>query len=84
MQARKIMMSNERLKMLADAGKNELVASLSSFDADLRQWKAGAAEYCEFQQSRRPLERLINRSYLTILGPTAGVVLLALLFFYAR
>jgi DNA-binding helix-hairpin-helix protein with protein kinase domain len=84
MQARKIMMSNERLKMLADAGKNELVASLSSFDADMKQWKAAAAEYAEFQQSRRPLERLINRSYLTILGPTAGVILLALLFNWAK
>ena len=50
MQARKIMMGNERLKMLADAGKNELVASLTSFDAELRQWKAVAAELAEFQQ----------------------------------
>jgi DNA-binding helix-hairpin-helix protein with protein kinase domain len=84
MQARKIMMGNERLKMLADAGKNELVASLTSFDADLRQWKAVAAELTEFQEKRHPLERLMNRSYLTILGPTAGVILLALLFYYAQ
>ena len=52
MQARKIMMGNERLKMLADAGKNELVASLTSYDAELRQWKAVAAELTANFRSR--------------------------------
>ncbi len=84
MQARKIMMGNERLKMLADAGKNALVEALTSFDADVREWKKVAADLCEFQQSRRLLERTLNKSLLTILGPTAGVILLALLFYYVK
>jgi hypothetical protein len=82
MQARKIMMGNERLKLLSDTGKNELVSALRSFDADNKQWKAVAKELIDFQEQRRPLERLVNRSYLTILAPAGGVVAVAGLLYY--
>jgi DNA-binding helix-hairpin-helix protein with protein kinase domain len=82
MQARKILLADDRLKMLADAGKNSLVAALTSFDADVRLWKNVAKELIDFQSQRRFLERLINRNYLTILGPTIGIVALALLVYY--
>jgi hypothetical protein len=46
----------------------------------VRQWHEVAAELCKIQESRRPLERMLNRSLLTILLPTLGMVSLALLF----
>lgn len=82
MQARKIMMGNERLKLLADTGKNELVTALRPFDAENKQWKAVAKELIDFQEQRRQLERLVNRSYLTILAPAAGIVALSALIYY--
>jgi DNA-binding helix-hairpin-helix protein with protein kinase domain len=84
MQARKILAGDERLKMLADEGKNELVATLKPYDAEIRQWREVAAELCKIQESRRPLERMLNRSLLTILLPTLGMVGLALLFYFVQ
>ncbi|MEX2091038.1 MAG: hypothetical protein WD971_00095 [Pirellulales bacterium] len=84
MQARKVLAGDERLKMLADTGKNQLVAALTPFDAEVRQWKDVAKELCELQESRRPLERLLNRSLATLLLPTLGVIALAVLFYYVK
>jgi hypothetical protein len=83
LQARKVLMCDERLKLLAENGKNELVAALTPFDADVRHFKKIAAELGEYQELRRPLERLLNKSLLTLLLPTVAVIGLAALIFYA-
>lgn len=84
MQARKILMGNDRLKMLADTGKNQLVAALSSYDAEVRQWRALAKELVDYQQARRPLERLLNHSVLPLLLPTLGIITFAAVFYFAQ
>ncbi len=83
-QARKILMGYERLKMLAEEGKNRLAQALASFDADVRRWRKLADEYRNHQQSRRPFERLLNQSSQTVLGSTAAVLIVALLFYLAK
>jgi DNA-binding helix-hairpin-helix protein with protein kinase domain len=83
LQARKVLMCDERLKMLVENGKDELVMALTPFDADVRHFRKIAAELCEYQQARRPLERLVNRSWWTLAVPTLAFVALAALLFYA-
>lgn len=82
LQARKVLMCDERMKLLAENEKNELVAALTPFDADIRHFKKIAAEMNELQESRRPLERLINKSLLTLGLPTLAAVGLAALAYY--
>ncbi|MGD9635407.1 MAG: hypothetical protein AB7U97_19160, partial [Pirellulales bacterium] len=84
LQARKVLLCDERLKLLAENGKNELVAALTPFDADVRQYKKIAAELNTFQEARRPLERLINKSLLTLGLPTLAAVAIAAAAFYLR
>jgi hypothetical protein len=83
LQARKVLMCDERLKLLSDNAKNELVVALTPFDADNRHFKKIAAELNEFQEARRPLERLLNKSLLTLGLPTLLAIGAAALAFYA-
>jgi DNA-binding helix-hairpin-helix protein with protein kinase domain len=83
-QARKILMGYERLKILAEEGKNRLAQALASFDSDVHRWQKLAKEYRNYQQSRRPFERLLNQSPTTILGSTGAVLFVALLFYLAK
>jgi len=82
LQARKVLMCDERMKLLAENERNELVAALSPFDADLRHFKKIAAEMNELQESRRPLERLLNKSLLTLGLPTLAAIAVASLVYY--
>jgi DNA-binding helix-hairpin-helix protein with protein kinase domain len=83
-QARKILMGYERLKVLAEEGKNRLAQSLAAFDVDVHRWRKVADEYRGCQQSRRPFERLLNQSPQTVVGSTAAVLIVALLFYLAK
>jgi hypothetical protein len=58
------------------------VAALTPFDADRRHFNKIAAEMNELQESRRPLERLLNKSLLTLGLPTLLAVGVAALAYY--
>jgi len=81
-QARKILMGDERLRTLAEAGNSALAQSLAAFDEEVRRWRRLAGEFSEFQQSRGLLERTINRSPASLFFPTLGVLALAALVHY--
>jgi hypothetical protein len=60
-------------------GKYELQRALAEFDELVSQARDVAIKLRDFQSARRPLERLLNQSLATILGPAIGVPVLGLL-----
>lgn len=82
LQARKVLMCDDRMKLLAENEKNELVAALAPFDADVQHFRKIAAEMNELQESRRPLERTLNKSPLMLALPTLLAIGIAALAYY--
>jgi hypothetical protein len=75
-------MGAKRLESLADVGRYELQRALAEFDELASQARDVAAKLRDFQSGRQPLERLLNQSLATILGPAIGVPLLGLVLFW--
>jgi DNA-binding helix-hairpin-helix protein with protein kinase domain len=76
-QARKILTGAEQLQNQANERKTELAQVLNQFDYQTNQWSKVAKQLRDFDNGRRPLERLVNHSLATILGPAIGVPVLA-------
>jgi DNA-binding helix-hairpin-helix protein with protein kinase domain len=76
-QARKILTGAEQLQNRAFERKAELTQVLGQFDDQTNQWMKVAKQLRDYENGRRPLERLVNYSLATILGPAIGVPALA-------
>jgi DNA-binding helix-hairpin-helix protein with protein kinase domain len=72
-QARKILTGQEQLQALASARRVELTQILGQYEVATSQWLKVAKQLRDFQNGRRPLERLINHSPWSIVGAAAGM-----------
>jgi DNA-binding helix-hairpin-helix protein with protein kinase domain len=72
-QARKILTGQEQLQALAAARKAELTQVLSQYEVATSQWLKVAKQLRDFQNGRRPLERLINHSPWSTASAAAGI-----------
>jgi hypothetical protein len=77
--ARKILSGADRLDVLVDVRKAELARNLAQYDELVGQWTKVAKQLADFQNGRRPLERLINRWPALVAGLAAGVPVAAYL-----
>jgi DNA-binding helix-hairpin-helix protein with protein kinase domain len=78
-QARRVLMGAKQLRTLADAGHYELERVLNDYDEFAAKGHEIALELRDFESSRRPLERLLNRSPETTLAAAIGIPLAGLL-----
>jgi DNA-binding helix-hairpin-helix protein with protein kinase domain len=77
--ARKILSGADRLEVLIDIRKAELARSLAQYDELTGQWTKVAKQLADFQNGRRPLERLLNRWPALVVGLAVGVPAVAYL-----
>jgi DNA-binding helix-hairpin-helix protein with protein kinase domain len=77
-QARTVLMGARQLAAQADAGRYELDRVLADYDQLATQGQEVAIELRDYQSSRRPLERLLNRSPETTLAAAIGIPLTGL------
>jgi DNA-binding helix-hairpin-helix protein with protein kinase domain len=77
--ARKILTGADRLEVLVDIRKAELARNLAQYDELVGQWTKVGKQLADFQNGRRPLERLLNRWPALIAGLAIGAPALAYL-----
>jgi DNA-binding helix-hairpin-helix protein with protein kinase domain len=77
-QARRVLTGAKQLQALVDVARYELQRALGVFDDMASRGHDIAVKLRDYQSGRRPLERLLNHSLATILGPVIGVPLYCL------
>jgi DNA-binding helix-hairpin-helix protein with protein kinase domain len=80
--ARRILMAARQLESVARSGKEQLNQDLKEFEKHAERVREAANELRDFQSNRRPLERLLNRTWGVALGVGGGVSLFGALLYW--
>jgi DNA-binding helix-hairpin-helix protein with protein kinase domain len=80
-QARRVLMGGKQLQAMVDVANYELQRALGEFDNQVTRGREAAVKLRDFQSGRRVLERLLNQSLVSILGPAIGAPVLGLILY---
>jgi DNA-binding helix-hairpin-helix protein with protein kinase domain len=80
-QARRVLMGGKQLQAMVDVANYELQRAMGEFDNLVTRGREAAVKLRDFQSGQRMLERLLNQSPVSILGPAIGAPILGLILY---